>query len=76
MSLTGPSSACQNCAHQESFSLPYPQGLSTLIRPYLKLIFPQLDSHVHSLVALLHPLSLHHFKGCSIQTSTLFSWWV
>ena len=46
------------------------RGLSTLIRPHLKFLFPQLNDHVHSLVALLHPLCLCRFRGCSIQSST------
>lgn len=46
MSLAGPGSGCQSHEAQVISSLLYSGSVSTLIRPYLKLLFPALNSHI------------------------------
>lgn len=74
MSLTGPGSACRSHGEQVFFSLLYPGDVSTLIMPHLKLLFAELNSHIHRLIPSLQPvLCQWHFKGCSFRSSAQLS---
>lgn len=74
MSLTGPGSACRSHGEHVFFSLLSPGDVSTLIAPHLKLLFAELNGHIHGLIPFPQPVPCQrHFKGCSFRSSAQLS---
>lgn len=74
MSLTGPGSACWSHGEHVFFSLLCPGDVSTLIAPHLKLLFAELNGHIHGLIPFPQPVPCQrHFKGCSFRSSAQLS---